>query len=111
MEYNHYDAAHQNTKFASQLSTSTIRGANISVNGAPSEPGLRSRIIEMLGYISEAENLQQELRRQLCGPFPMAGQSDPAKAQSDLGIEELLSNACTRTAMLVGEFKSLMARL
>lgn len=107
MEYNQYDIRNAE-KGSGQISTS-LRAGNVG-NCPPSEPGLRSRIIETLGYLSEAENLQRDLRRQLCGPFPESAENG-AKRAEEPGIEELVANACTRSAMLVGEFKSLMARL
>ena len=111
MEYNNQYDIRNTIPTTAGIGTSGQAAVTFRGNVPPSEPGLRSRLIEMLGYISEAENLQRDLRRQLYGPFPEGAECNSEKRLGEPGIEELLANACQRSAMLVGEFKSLMARL
>jgi hypothetical protein len=78
---------------------------------SPREPGIRARLMELIGYLDEHEKCQAELRQQLCGPSPVGGPESGNKRLGDPSIEELLAGACQKAACLVGEQKSINARL
>jgi len=78
----------------------------------PSEPALGGRARELLGYLQELEQVQGEIRYKLMGRAPsQAAAEGPNKRTDEPCIDELLAVACTLAANLVGEQKTILARI
>ena len=65
---------------------------------------------EALGYLREMEGVMAELRRRLYGPFPESAEN-AAKSPHEPALDELAREICQRSAMAVGELKSILGRL
>jgi hypothetical protein len=76
----------------------------------PKEPNMLRRTEELLGYLSELDQLQAETRRRLYGPSPECDPSVNSKMATEY-LDDMLLRACQKAACLVGEQKSILARI
>jgi hypothetical protein len=78
----------------------------------PSEPSLLTRTHELLAYLNQLEGGQSEIRTKLMGRPPCDSACEPANKRLDEPcLEELLAKACSLAASLVGEQKTILARI
>ncbi len=77
----------------------------------PTDPGIKGKLMELLNYLGEAEREQSILREALLGPSPELANGGTVHSEREPSIDELLMRACHQAACLVGESKSINARL
>jgi hypothetical protein len=77
----------------------------------PQEPALLLRANELLGYLNQLEGLQRETRVKLLGRVPSCASDDDSRRPDERCLDELLATACAMAAMLVGEQKTILARI
>lgn len=80
----------------------------------PKEPALVQRTHELLGYLGELEEVNRAVRRKLIGEDPGdigPPSHSPNKRPDEPCLEELIAVACNRAACLVGEQKTILARI
>jgi hypothetical protein len=75
----------------------------------PKDPGLIDRLKETLGYLSQLSEIHGNIRLHLVGPEP-SDPSSSAKSAHEPSVEDLVRMICERTAMSVGDAKSICAR-
>ncbi len=106
MDYQAKQADMRNT-YGTQAAQQEYGLANAAV---VREPGPMGKAHEALNYVRELEQAQRELRLRLFGPSPEAPEQN-LKNPNEPCLEDLLREICQRSAMAVGEIKSILGRL
>lgn len=84
-------------------------GSTIARLPEPTEPPMKAKAAELLRLLFELGEVQDDTQAKLFGPFPKEGPS--GKDAGDPGLEELLAHATALAASLVGQAKTINARI
>lgn len=93
-------------------STGQNQSYRVNTNSAePREAGPIGKAKETLGYLNELDSLMSNFRHALYGPSPELKGEAGRSMDKEPSLEEMLIVICQRSAMAVGEMKSLFSRL
>lgn len=74
----------------------------------PKEPSMKDKAMELLRFLGELSEVQDSTQAKLFGPFPEKGESGN---DDEPGLEELLARATLMAASLVGQARTMNARI
>lgn len=95
-----------------EYSVKAAAGHPLSANIPPANPTMIQHGQELLAYLAELDHLQAETRARLLGREPLPSDPNGLKEPDKVPcLEHLIAHACSAAACLVGEQKSILARI
>lgn len=94
--------------YDNRTATAAISSSRTALGNEPSEPTMLGTANELLNYVSTLEQHAYQLR---CALFGAAPECASEKRDSPSTLQDILRDACTRSASLCGDLQTIKSRL